>query len=349
MKLMSKTMWGILFLFGVLAVAPAMAQTDGAIQPARSLGFQQVLAADPGRPAVAVDIWYPTNTPPGLVRVGAHAVRAAPNAPLAGTGLVLIVISHGTGGGPMSHLDTAIALAEAGFVVAAPTHNGDNFRDDSAVGRPQWLADRSRHLGRTVDFMLNRWRDAARLDGNRVGLFGFSAGATTGLIALGGVPDLGRIATHCAAHPEFVCSLVPSQAAAPGPAPSRWTHDRRIAAAVLAAPGLGFTFEPAGLSNVRAPVQLWAGAEDQSVPYETNAGLVRRLLPRPPDLHRVPGAGHFSFLMPCGQLNIPLLCQDGAGFDRIAFHVEFNRSVTAFFRRHLGAAARGGRSPAAQH
>ena len=345
MKSMLKTVWGILFAFSLLAVAPANAQSSAAIEPAGPVGFQQVLAPDAGGAAIAVDVWYPTDAAPALIQAGPHAVRAALNAPVAGTGLPLVVISHGTGGGSMSHMDTAIALAEAGFVVAAPAHTGDNFRDDSAVGRPGWLVDRSRHVSRVIDFLANGWRDAARLDRNRVGLFGFSAGATTALIAIGGVPDLGRIATHCAAQREFVCNLIRAEAAAPGPAPSSWTHDRRIAAAVIAAPGLGFIFEPAGLSNVRAPVQLWAGAEDQIVPYGTNAGIVRRLLPRAPDFHHVAGAGHFAFLMPCGALNLPEICQDREGFDRVAFHGELNRSVTAFFRAHLGAPPDAGRSP----
>jgi predicted dienelactone hydrolase len=33
-----------------------------------------------------------------------------------------------------AHADTAQALAEAGFVVVAPMHPGDNFQDDRIVG-----------------------------------------------------------------------------------------------------------------------------------------------------------------------------------------------------------------------
>src|SRR3546814_8404101 len=86
----------------------------------------------------------------------------------------------------MSHVDTALALAEAGFVVAAPTHTGDNFRDDSAVGTSDWLVDRSRHISRVTDFMTDSWTNHARLDGERVGVFSLSAGATTALIVMGG-------------------------------------------------------------------------------------------------------------------------------------------------------------------
>src|SRR3546814_11438060 len=104
---------------------------------------------------------------------------------------------------------------------------------------------------------------------------------------MGGVPDLGRVSKHCAERPEFVCKLRRAGPPLRNPGPPGWTHDRRIAAAVLAAPGLGFTFEPEGLSAVEAPVQLWAGADDQIVPYATNAGTVRRLLPNRSEERRV--------------------------------------------------------------
>jgi len=292
--------------------APLAAQTPGAAVP--PVAVQQASADDPGHPPIPVAIWSPA----------------------AGSALPLIVISHGTGAGPISHIDTAQALARSGFVVVAPMHPGDNFQDDSAVGRPDWLANRSRHVGKVIDFMFAQWEGRARLIPDRVGIFGFSAGATTALIAIGGVPDLDRVSAHCARAPEFVCNLMARPAAADaGSGSPQWVHDRRIAAAVLAAPGLGFAFAPSGLADVQVPVQLWAGAADQTVPYETNAAMVRQLLTRPVDFHSVPGAVHLSFLAPCGPESPPQICQDGPGFDRSAFHRELNRSMVEFFRRHL--------------
>tara|TARA_R110002051_G_scaffold47452_10_gene93947 strand:+ start:2548 stop:3609 length:1062 start_codon:yes stop_codon:yes gene_type:complete len=305
-----------------------------ALRPTSPVGVQQAMVADTGHNPIAVDIWYPTDSKPGFVLLPSGAQWVAAKGRVEGAELPLVIISHGTGGGPMSHVDTAIALAEAGFVVVAPTHTGDNFQDDSAVGTSRWLVDRSRHISRVADFMLNTWKDRTHLDGKRVGLFGFSAGATTALISIGGVPDLARVETQCASHPEFVCQLRRAGAPIVDPGPASWTHDARVSAAVIAAPGLGFTFEPAGLASVRVPVQLWTGADDQTVPYATNVGIVRRLLPVPPEFHSVPGAGHTAFLRPC-RLGPPMLCKDGPGFDRVAFHKTFNRSVVAFFKAHL--------------
>ena len=95
-------------------------------------------------------------------------------------------------------------------------------------------------------------------------------------------------------------------------------------------------FEPTGLSRVTAAVQLWSGTLDPIVPYETGAAVVRRLLPEPPEYHAVTGAGHLTFLAPCPSLMRLLpFCRDVGGFDRAAFHRNFNRSVIAFFQQHM--------------
>jgi predicted dienelactone hydrolase len=237
----------------------------------------------------------------------------------------------------MGHVDTAEALASSGFVVVAPMHRGDNFQDDSIVGRPQWMPSRSQDVSSAIDYMLQHWSGRAQLKSSRVGVFGFSAGATAALVSAGGVLDFARLAPHCAARREFVCNIVPPQADAAAPPHAK--PDSRIAAVVVAAPGLGFLFEPRGLAGVRVPVQLWAGSHDEVVPYETNAAVVRRLLPNRAEFHSVDGAVHLSFLAPCTAETPPVLCRDREGFDRSAFHRSFNETVTAFFRRHLVAAA----------
>ena len=53
------------------------------------------------------------------------------------------------------------------------------------------------------------------------------------------------------------------------------------------------------------------------------------------ELHEVPGAGHFSFLVPCGLFGPPFLCRDASVFDRGRFHTEMNEAVVEFFRKKL--------------
>jgi predicted dienelactone hydrolase len=87
---------------------------------------------------------------------------------------------------------------------------------------------------------------------------------------------------------------------------------------------------------VTVPIQIWNGTIDRNVPIEKSAAVVRRLLPKPPEFHAVPGAGHFTFLTPCPSvIRWAWFCTEADGFDRIAFHREFNRSMITFFKRNI--------------
>ena len=98
--------------------------------PAQAVGFARVPPSQDQK--FDMGVWYPTeqiapstaNTPFGQ----ALAIDAQP----AGTELPLVIISHGNGGWMGGHADTALALAEAGYVVAALTHSDDNFENEDA-------------------------------------------------------------------------------------------------------------------------------------------------------------------------------------------------------------------------
>src|SRR5258708_34334517 len=91
-------------------------------------------------------------------------------------------------------------LAQAGFVVAALTHPGDNNRDESKfVGAP---VDRPREVNHMLDYMLTAWPEHDRIDPNRIGVFGFSSGGFTTLVPGGGVPDMKREGEFCAQYPQ---------------------------------------------------------------------------------------------------------------------------------------------------
>ncbi|QNM82615.1 dienelactone hydrolase family protein [Sphingomonas sabuli] len=333
MKRALKILGGVVLVLLLVVAGLALYVYQSAIEPKRPVGFQQIAIADPGHSRIAAGVWYPTTAKPGFMLLGSGGQRVATNGPVDGARLPLIIFSHGTAGSAVSHADTAIALAENGFIVIAPTHPGDTFETASDI--EPWLLNRTRHIQKTIDGALTSWKDRAHVDAQRIGIFGFSAGATTGLIAIGGRPDLSRIYTECAAHSEFICKTT---------LPKRyenfrrtsWPSDGRIRAAVLAAPGLGFTFDAASLSGVNVPVQLWGGTADQTVPLPTNAKHIANLLGAKAEMHAVPNAVHFSFLMPCGLIGPRELCSDPKGFARAAFHQQFNADVVRFFKLTMG-------------
>ncbi len=307
-------------------------------------GFQRILVDGQADKPLAIGIWYPSDAPVPPQPNTPFRQALAIDGPIVGERLPLVVISHGWGGWMGGHADTALALAEAGFVVVALTHPGNNYEDESdPLSRS--MVERPKHVRQAVDYMLDQWREGKRIDASRIGIFGFSAGGYTALVSIGGIPDPERVRSHCAARPrELACGLGIeglSEFSAEAMKPL-WRHDFRIKAAVIAAPGLGFSFSSEGLSQIKAPVQLWAMSEDEAVPYETNTEIVRRSLPVEPDFRRVEGAGHFAFLTPCNPRLEKVepqvwstICVDPVGFDRRAFHQSFNRDIVSFFRRTL--------------
>lgn len=306
-----------------------------AAQAQAAVGFQHFTIPDPEGKAIEVGVWYPTDAAPKAERLELDSQTVATDAPVRGGHLPLVVMSHGHGGSYAGHVDTARALAEAGFVAAALTHTGDNWADMS-MGTRIW--ERPRQLKVLTDYMVSGWRDRGHVDAGRIGAFGFSAGGFTVLVEAGGEPDLHKVEGHCRDHPQFeTCAIVRSQ---PLPFDTKvsWTHDLRIKAVVSAAPAIGFTFDRESLKNLRQPVQLWEAENDQVLPAPYYAEPVRDALPSKPDFHVVPNAGHYDFIQPCSPAfakAVPMICQGAPGFDRAAFHAEFNREIVEFFQRTL--------------
>jgi predicted dienelactone hydrolase len=317
----------------MLLVAPAA--------HAGNVGFTELSIPDGTNPPLVIGVWYPTDAPASPQPLEAFTQTVAPAGPVAGEHLPLVVMSHGTGGWYGEHDDTALALAHAGFVVAAVSHTKDTYRDQSQAAAV-WL--RPQQVHRLIDYMLAAWPDHARIDAGRIGMFGFSSGGFTALVVAGGVPDLAKVAPHCVAHPDyFDCGVVKKA----GPAmsatvahlpPSLWVHDARVRAAVVAAPALGFTFGAEGLKDVRIPIQLWRDEDDHVLPNPDYAEAVRIALPRPPEYDLVANADHDDFLAPCTDAlrrNAPDICVSRPGFDRTAFHADFDVKVVAFFQKTL--------------
>jgi predicted dienelactone hydrolase len=323
-----------------LLLAPVAALGLALVSPAwaANAGFTVVQVPDPRGAPITVGVWYPTDAPASPMKLGIGDQVAAPGAPLVADHLPLIVMSHGNGGFFGGHADTAQALAEAGFVVAALTHTGDNYADQS---RATDMPNRPRQLSVLIDYMLAASPMKAAIDPERVGAFGFSSGGFTVLVAAGAEPDLKTVAPHCKAHPDFFdCKLAAAHPPAAEAMKATWTHDARIKAVVSAAPAMGYSFSKAGLAKVTQPLQLWRAENDQILPDPFYASAVRANLPKAPDWHLVPGAGHFDFLTPCndqGRATAAAICGNAEGFDRAVFHKDFDREVVGFFKRELKA------------
>jgi predicted dienelactone hydrolase len=261
------------------------------------------------------------------------SLRGVKDCPVTGTKLPLIIVSHGRGGWYGGHDDVVEALADAGFVVAAINHPGDNGNDSSQRDSLSVWASRPADMVRLLDFMLNDWKDRAAIDSARIGFFGFSKGGYTGLVLTGATLDFQRTASDCTDNTRF-CEQIRS-----GDVPQNLPHDGRIKAAVLADPAPSVAFTRNTLAGIHIPLQVWRSELGEKSVGVDPIGIARVInsLPGQPELHVVP-AGHFAFLPPCTPqfaANLPRYCTDPAGFDRTTFHRDFDASVVKFFREHL--------------
>jgi predicted dienelactone hydrolase len=294
--------------------------------------------ADGAGPKLTGAVWYPCATPPREIKYEDRVIVGAKDCDIVGSKLPLIVVSHGRTAWFGAHHNTAAALADAGYIVAAVSHPGDNSFDHSRTDDLSVFVERPVDIRRLLDFMLGIWPDAAKIDRERIGLFGFSLGGYTGLVATGGNPDFRRDLPGCAGDHLRACEQLRNNEIPDGPL----AHDPRIKAAVIVDPGPGIFFPADSLKAVNVPIQLWSSDPKLGARYMSGCcGLgIRNRLPSKPDFHLATGAIHVSFLAPCSadekeKPEFSRICTDAPGFDRVAFHKDFHSDILAFFRKTL--------------
>ena len=298
----------------------------------RAAGFRFLdVPAAGGGAEMKGGVWTPCEAAPGVVTVGSFELPATQNCPIRGANLPLVIVSHGYGGSFVGHHDLAETLADAGFVVVAINHPGDNARDMSNSSQPSIFVSRPNDIRRTLDFVLDQSPLKASVDPHAIGFFGFSRGGYTGLVLAGAPPDWRASKEFCAAIPGApLCSAI-------GGAPSLPANrEPRIAAFVIVDPLNLFLAE--GLKGATAPIQFWSSEFGGDGVTPQGDLFIRDALPTPPEAHQAKGAGHFAFLAPCPaslSARAPAICGDPPGFDRAAFHRDMNAAVLAFFRTTL--------------
>lgn len=307
---------------------------------AQAAGIKRIrIEASGTAPLIVGTVWYPCAVSVQEAGEGNVTLSGVKGCPLAGDRLPLIVVSHGRMGWFGAHHDTAAALADAGFVVAAIDHPDDNERYHNGTDSLDVLAGRSGDIKRLIDFMRDDWSDASHVDGRNIGLFGFSVGGYTGLVVIGGDPDFSKGQPRCARtdlRPLPICAQL-ERGELPKEAPA---HDPRVKAAVIIDPWPEFLLPADRLTAVTIPIQLWSSDPAHQADGVSGccAATIRDRLPAPPEWHFVANAKHFSFLALCSPKlaqDAPRICTDAPGFDRAAFHQTFHAEMTAFFRKHL--------------
>lgn len=300
--------------------------------PSLAAGFRFIeVPADAEGPAITGGLWYPCAAPPGTVQLGPYVLPVAKDCPLSGEKRPLIVLSHGRGGTFIGHHDTAEAFADAGFIVAAINHPGDTFSDQSRIDELSVYVSRPTDIKRLVDYMVGPLPAAPFVDPSRIGFFGFSRGGYTGLAVTGANADWATATAYCGDRPTRPCQQIRDREF-PGPIP----HDPRIKAAVVADP-LAVFFTAQSVASIKVPVQIWASELGGDGVFLKDVAPLDTDLRGPHEFHVVRNAGHFAFFLcpPEVAKSDPDVCTDRSGFDRLAFHREFNAAAAKFLQENL--------------
>ncbi|MCZ7449553.1 dienelactone hydrolase family protein [Agrobacterium rhizogenes] len=286
-----------------------------------------------GKAAMRAAMWSPCAAAPTEVKIGPFLLSVVRDCPIPEGKYPLVVISHGFGGTYFSHRDTAAALADAGFIVAALNHPGDNALEMKKAGELSALTGRPADVARLLDYLLEGFSEAGSIDAGQIGVFGFSRGGYTALVLAGGIPDFANAGLPCPDPQAPICAQMRQKTTLP----QHGGQDSRVKAVVAADPLNAFP-GPGDLKAITIPVQLWSSEHGGDGVAPQDIVRLRDDLPVKPDYRLVEGAGHFSFIAPCPAemaKAAPQICGDAAGFDRAEFHRGFNADVVSFFKASL--------------
>ena len=317
------------------------------------VGLSTIAGADTDGP---ITLYYPTKATAAPIRRGPFTLQLAEQAPPERGNGRLVVISHGSGGGPWVHADLARSLVEAGFVVAMPQHHADNSKDDSNPGPDSW-AIRPQEVSRAIDAVGRDPRFAPLLTLDHVGVYGMSAGGHTALSMAGGRWSAAGFKQHCEANLvddfQACVGLITHLTGGMFDGIKKWValavirhrfgdttmlshSDPRVAAVVAGVPAAA-DFDMASLATPRVPLGLVTAQGDRWLTPRFHSDRVLQACTTCEHIADLPNGGHGALLSPLppglGGLLGDML-NDPPGFDRSQMH-GVDQKITAFFVRHL--------------
>jgi predicted dienelactone hydrolase len=305
-----------------------------------------------------VTVFYPSSGIDQPLQRGPYTLQIAPGGvPLRGNGR-LVVMSHGSGGGPWVHSDLARKLVEAGFTVAFPEHLGDNSKSMADAGPVSWRR-RPGEVSRAIDSVARDKLFAPLLSLDQVGMYGMSAGGHTALAMAGGRWSPALLRKHCEAHlDEDFSSCVGLATQLHGNVldglkkavairvirhrlddDAWYSHDEPRVKAVVAEVPFAADFDLHSLAEPRVPLGIVRAGQDRWLVPRFHSGALLQACKSCVLVADVPTAGHGSLLSPppphenLGPIAADLL-SDPPGFDRALVPATHAR-IVAFFRQHL--------------
>ena len=290
-----------------------------------------------------VNVWYPTNWTPRQLHYAPWRLQAAPNSTPAPGRFPLILLSHPSAGTRFSYHDTGTWLAEHGFVVAAPTHARDCMRNMDLLHTWEQFSSRVHELRSLLDRLLQHEQLGACIDPQRVGILGFGAGGTTGLLMGGALPDCGPLDAHCQEagiqddycnvwsrrQLDKLCAHLPLTAS---------LADTRIRVVAAVNPSHAMLFPPSALRYFYPRLLLVSAGLHDDGDSRLTTQLARNFA-TPPQYLRLPHADQGAFMAPCPPAlseELPELCRSVTAQERLREQENLRQGLLSFFLQWLG-------------
>lgn len=311
-----------------------------------------------------VTIWYPAKGGDGTPALSSEnrifqgtAVRK--DATIKDGHFPLVLISHGSGSRAEGMAWIAAKLASEGFIVAGTNHPGTTSGDSTPADTPK-IWERTNDLTTIVTALTTDGTWSGAIDGQRIGVLGFSLGGSAAMEIAGARAHLDAYVRYCEENAAMMdCQWFAGGRAYVNNEPvsvpkldlrtidkarfEQQNRDPRIRSAVLVDPGLALAFQPDSLRQIDIPLTFINLGSEGKIPP---AVLADELAAQAPvsTYQQVDEANHFSFLPLCKPDADAFLksvgerdpiCEPAGPRDRKDIHAQLETMIVNAFNRTL--------------
>lgn len=303
---------------------------------AHAVGFREMSAE-----GVSLAVWYPSDAPPLVQRLGPFDVEMAKDAPIKAGEYDIVLFSHGYNGFYRNHYLTIQALVNAGYVVVSPQHEADYLLGGSKTAAA--LSYRHFELSKALDAVVSSREFGDHVNAKRVHGLGYSLGGVSTLLASGATFSSQRYADYCRRNQ----SLDPNFCEDPGwiyrliqsfkhdvvlhPTGDTFRKEPLISGKVILVAPVFQGIEPTSKLSMRSLDVFAFDSDVVAIPeYHARPLYEAVSLNTPSEYHSVQGH-HYAFIAPFPKWlmedeDIPV-AKDPKGFDRLAFLNALNKKI----------------------
>ncbi len=298
-------------LLSVFAIQPALADP--------AVGTRTITVHSSARERdLSVTLWYPSEGTGQKVSVGENRIfeglEALKNSAIPRDHLPLVLLSHGSGSRAIGMAWIATALAEAGFIVAAPDHPGTTSGDSTPADTPK-IWERTDDISTIITSLTTNAEWSGAVDATRIGVLGFSLGGSAAIELAGARANLDAYVKYCVDYassmdcqwfaggrgyknderivvPKFDLRSIDKARF------EQSNRDPRIGSAVLVDPGLEVAFTKDSLQAIDIPLSFINLGSVGQIPVAVLADQLAKDVSNA-TYRQVDDSNHFSFLPVC--------------------------------------------------